>query len=91
MGQELPAVSIGFCDPMWPSDSGLSVIYADAPDPSEVRGPDDPRVGLVHVDCLVSDDPGLVAGFEIARAFGVADLEGGVWVVGDVSRLATTN
>ena len=25
-GSELPAVSIGFCDPMWPSDSGLSVI-----------------------------------------------------------------
>ena len=60
-GSEPPAYSIGCCEPMWPGDSGLTIIYADAPDPRDVE-PDDPRITLVHVDCLVSDDPGLAAG-----------------------------
>jgi len=35
---------------MWPGDSGLTVLFDDAPDPTEVQ-PDDPRITLV---CLCS-------------------------------------
>ena len=87
-GSEPPAFSIGYDKPMWPGDSGFTVLLDDAPDPDEVRGPDDPRISLVCLDCLIDDEPGLGRGLDIAREYGVADLDDdGGWVVGDLSRL----
>ena len=87
-GSEPPAFSIGYDEPLGPADSGFSVLLNDAPDPDEVEGPDDPRISLVCIDCLIDDYPELGRGLDIARRFGVADLgEDGDWGVGDVSRL----
>ena len=73
---------------MWPGDSGLTVLFSDSPDPDEVR-PEDPRITLVCLDCLIDDHPELGSGLDIARRFGVADLdEDGAWIVGDVDRLS---
>jgi hypothetical protein len=87
-GSEPPAFSIGHDEPMGAADSGFSVLFDDAPDPDEVEGPDDPRISLVCLDCLIDDHPELGRGLDIAREHGVADLdESGEWVVGDLSRL----
>ena len=41
------------------------------------------------LSCLIDDHPELGGGLEIARRFGVADLdEDGVWIVGDLGRLS---
>lgn len=64
-------------------DSGFSVLFSDAPDPDEVHGPDDLRISLVCLHCLIDDDPELGRGLDIAREYGVADLdENGEWVHG---------
>ena len=60
-GSEEPASSIGYCKPMWPGDSGFSVLFDDAPDPDEVET-DDPRVSLVCLHCLIDDHPESAAG-----------------------------
>jgi hypothetical protein len=87
-GSEPPAFSIGYDERMGPADSGFTVLFDDAPDPDEVEGPDDPRLSLVCLSCLVDDHPELGRGLDIAREYGVADLdESGEWVVGDLSRL----
>ena len=87
-GSEPPAFSIGFeRELMWPGDSGFTVLFDDAPDPDEIEGPDDPRISVVHLCCLLDDHPEIGRGLDIAREYGVADLEDGEWVVGDLSRL----
>ncbi len=79
-GSQPPAYSIGWCAPMWEGDSGLTVLFYDAPDPDEVR-PDDPRISLAHLGCLLDDDPSLGRGLDLAREFGAADLdENDEWV-----------
>ena len=86
-GSQPPAHSVGYCEPMWPGDSGLTFFLDDAPDPDEVQ-PDDPRISLVCLACLIDDHPELGRGLDIAREHGVADLDDdGEWVVGDLSRL----
>ncbi len=86
-GTEPPAFSIGYGEPMWAGDSGFSVLFDDAPDPDEVQ-PDDPRVSLVCLHCLLDDHPELGRGLDLAREHGVADRDDdGEWIVGDVSRL----
>jgi hypothetical protein len=51
-----------------------------------------PGIQLVCLRCLIDDHPELARGLELARAFGVADLDdNGVWVVGDLARLALSN
>ena len=58
------------------------------PDPDEVEGADDPRISLVCLRCLLDDHPEIGRGLDIARQYGVADLdENDEWVVGDLSRL----
>ena len=87
-GTAPPAHSIGREKPMWPGDSGFTVLFDDAPDPDEVHGADDPRITLVCLHCLLDDHPELGRGLDIARKYGVADLdENDEWVVGDLSRL----
>ena len=87
-GSQPPAFSIGHERPLWPGDSGFTVLFDDAPDPDEVQGPDDPRISLVHLDCLLHEHPELGRGLDIAREYGVADLDDDdEWVVGDLSRL----
>ena len=88
-GSEPPAYSIGFeREPMWPGDSGFTVLFDDAPDPDEIEGTDDSRISVVHLCCLLDDHPELGRGLDIAREYGVADVdENGEWVVGDRSRL----
>jgi hypothetical protein len=39
------------------------------------------------MNCLLDEDPALGRGLDLAREHGVADLEDGKWVVGDLSRL----
>ena len=50
-------------------------LFDDAPEPDEVQGADDPRVTLVCLDCLLDDHPELARGLDIAREYGVADLD----------------
>ena len=51
------------------------------------RVPDDPRITLVCLDCLIDDHPEIGRGLEIARRFGVADVgDDGVWIVGNMGR-----
>ena len=66
-GSQPPAFSIGHERPLWPGDSGFTVLFDDAPDPDEVQGPDDPRISLVHLDCLLDEHPELGRGLDIAR------------------------
>jgi hypothetical protein len=92
-GEEAPAVSIGYGAPMWEGDSGFSILFADAPSPEDledvpVSGSLPEGITLVHLACLIDDDPDLGRGLDIAREHGVAELdESGEWVVGDVSQL----
>jgi hypothetical protein len=79
---------MGYVEPMWAGDSGYTVIFDDAPDPEEVDRPDHPETSLVCLHCLIEDHPEIGSGLDIAREYGVADLdESGEWVVGDLSRL----
>ena len=79
-GTEGAPFSIGYDEPMWAGDSGLSILLTDAPDPSEVE-PGDPRVGLVHLDCVVAEFPGIGLGLALAREYGCAEIDlEGVWV-----------
>ena len=79
-GTEGAPFSIGYDEPMWEGDSGLTILLEDAPDPEDV-GPDDPRVGLAHLDCVVDEFPGIGLGLALAREYGCAELDlEGVWV-----------
>ena len=88
-GSEPPAFSIGHEEPMWPGDSGFTVLFDDAPDPEDAgRAGQHPAISLVCLHCLIDDHPEIGPGLDIAREYGVADLdEDGEWVVGDLSRL----
>jgi hypothetical protein len=91
LGSEPPAFSIGHEQPMGSWDSGFTVIFADTPDLEEL---DDDVLGdgseLVCLDCLIDDHPEIGRGLDIAREYGVADLdEDGEWVVGDLPRRPT--
>ena len=66
-GSEPPAHSIGREKPMWPGDSGFTVLFDDAPDPDDVHGTDDPRISLVCLHCLLDDHPEIGRGLDIAR------------------------
>jgi hypothetical protein len=91
-GSEPPAFSIGHDEPMGAADSGFSVLFDDAPDPDEVEGPHDPRISIVCLHCLIDDHPELGRGLDIAREYGVADLdESGEWVVGSWGDLSGSN
>ena len=89
-GSEPPALSIGFEKPMGPGDSGFSVLFDDAPDPDDLpeNGNELPEgITVVCLSCLIEDHPEIGRGLDIAREYGVADLdENGEWVVGDLSR-----
>lgn len=89
-GEEPPAFSIGWERPLGPRDSGFTVLFDDAPDPEDVPVSGDrlpPGITLVCLHCLVEDHPEVGRGLEIAREYGVADLDDdGKWVMGDVSR-----
>ena len=89
-GSEPPCFSIGWNTPFGPADSGFTVLFDDAPEPEDVEDPTDhPGIALVCLHCLLDDHPEIGRGLDIAREYGVADLDGrGVWVVGDLSRLA---
>jgi hypothetical protein len=44
----------------------------------------------VCLDCLIDDNPEIGRALDIAREYGVADLdETGEWVIGDLGRLET--
>ena len=81
-GSEAPAFSVGYTsEKLGPADSGFTVLYADAPDPSELdEQAQHPDVAIVCLDCLIDDDPGLGRGLEIAREHGAADLDDDGWV-----------
>ena len=91
-GTAPPAHSIGREKPMWPGDSGFTVLFDDAPDPDEVDGLEHPGVSLVCLHCLLDEHPEIGRGLDIARQYGVADLdENDEWVVGDLSRLESSH
>ena len=69
---------------MWPGDSGFTVLFEDAPDPDDLDDGDELPEDLVCLHCLLDDHPELGRGLDIAREYGVADLDGdGEWVVGE--------
>ena len=93
-GTEPPAFSIGYeKEKLGPGDSGFTVLFDDAPDPEDL--PDDadaselpPGITLVCMHCLINDNPEIGRGLDIAREYGVADLDdNGEWIVGDIGRL----
>ena len=89
-GSEPPAFSIGYDEPLGPGDSGFTVLFDDAPDPDDL--PDEGElpegISLVCLNCLLDDHPELGRGLDLAREYGVADLdENDEWVVDDLSRL----
>jgi len=88
-GSEPPASSIGYEKPIGPGDSGFTVLFDDAPEPDELdEDGQHPAVSIVCLHCLIEDNPEIGRGLDIAREYGVADLdENDEWVVGDVSRL----
>jgi hypothetical protein len=90
-GEEPPAFSIGYEKPKVPGDSGFSVLFEDAPDPEDLSDDGDELpegITVVCLCCLLDDNPEIGRGLDIAREYGVADLdENGEWIVGDVSRL----
>lgn len=90
-GSEPPAFSIGYETPRGPLDSGFSVLFSDAPDPKDFDEAADELpegITLVCLHCLIEDHPELGRGLDLAREYGLADLdENGEWVVGDLSRL----
>ena len=85
-GTEPPAFSIGTTSPL-AGRQGFTVLLDDAPDPDEV--PDPAILGSPRVPGLPDRRrPELGRGLDIAREYGVADLDDdGEWVVGDLSRL----
>jgi hypothetical protein len=87
-GSEEPAFSIGYEEEkLGPADSGFTVLFEDAPDPEDSY-PGHPAIEFVCLRCLLDSNPELGRGLDIARGYGVADLdENGDWVVGDLSRL----
>jgi hypothetical protein len=91
-GSEPPAFSIGYLrEKINQTDSGFTVLFDDAPDPEELdeKG-QHPAVGIVCMNCLIDDNPEIGRGLDIAREYGVADLDDdGEWVVGDLSRLSS--
>jgi hypothetical protein len=90
LGRGPPAFSIGYeREKLNATDSGFTVLFSDAPDPDELdEDSRHPAVGIVCLHCLIEDDPELGRGLDIAREYGVADLdESGEWIVGDLSRL----
>jgi hypothetical protein len=93
-GSEPPVFSIGYEKPSGANDSGFTVLFDDAPDPEEVdqaqlsEGEFPPGITFVCLHCLINDHPEIGRGLDIAREYGVADLdENGEWVVGDLGRL----
>lgn len=91
LGNEPPAFSIGYeMKKLGPTDSGFTVLFSDAPDLEDVELPEGepPPGSLVCLHCLIDDHPEIGRGLDIAREYGVADLDdNGEWVVGDLSRL----
>jgi hypothetical protein len=80
-GTEPPAFSVGYDEPLGPRDSGFTAIFSDAPEPLEVEGPDDPRISVVCLHCLIDHHPEIGRALDLARAYGAADLdENGAWV-----------
>lgn len=70
-------------------------MFDDAPDPEDLDSaelPEDelpPGITLVCLHCLIDDHPEIGRGLDIAREYGVADLDdNNEWVVGDLSRLS---
>src|SRR5215212_1598677 len=84
-GSEPPAFSIGYEPPASARDSGLTVLFDDAPDPDEVDDPSEhPALKWLCLGCLLEEHPEVGLGLDIARRFGVADLDDdGHWVLGD--------
>ena len=86
-GSQPPAYSIGYEKPQWPGDSGFSVLFEDAPDPEHLdpasEGELPPGITLVCLHCLIDDHPEIGRGLDIAREYGVANLdENDEWVGG---------
>ena len=79
-----PVVSISWEPPKSPIDSAYCVLFSDV-DPDDDDSAD---TELVCMHCLVDDHPEIGRGLDIAREYGIADLDDeGQWVVGDLSRL----
>jgi hypothetical protein len=59
-----------------PTDSGYSLLRADAPRP----GPDaDTLWELVCLGCVLEEWPDISRGLDLARVYGEAELDGGEW------------
>jgi hypothetical protein len=82
VGDEGP-IAISYLAPIAPWDSGFALFSVP---PDEVENHESE---LVCLDCLIEDDPEIGRGLDLAREYGVADLDDeGAWVVGDLSRLS---
>ena len=67
-GDELPAVSISWCEPVDPRDSGFMVLFSDFIDEMEARP--------VCLHCLVDEgDEDLGRGLDLARKYGHVDFD----------------
>ena len=86
-GSEPPAFSIGYVQPLGRA-TGIHRALRRRTRPGGRRRPDDPRISIVCMHCLLDDHPEIGRGLDLAREYGVADLdEPASGSVGDVSRL----
>ena len=74
---DAPATEIFFAE-----DSGFFLISDEAPHADDAV-PEDFRV--VCLDCLIDEHPEAGEGMDIARHYGEAWLEGGVWMGGEAA------
>lgn len=91
-GSEPPVVTVAYEEPLGNWDSGFSVLFADAPTEDELEediGADEhspmglphPSMSLACLHCVLDDHPEIGRGLDVAREYGVAELdENGEWV-----------
>jgi hypothetical protein len=80
-GKTPPIFSIGYDEPMGPTDSGFSVLFDDAPDPDDVSDlVRDRRITWLCLHCLLEEHPEIGRGLDLARQQGAADLTDGGWI-----------
>jgi hypothetical protein len=92
-GSEPPVFSIGYENPLGAGDSGFTVLFDDAPQPDELDTEGQrPALSIVCLHCLLEDHPEIGRGLDIAREYGVADLDDdGEWVVRDLADSTATD
>ncbi len=76
---------VHYDDTPGPTGGEYLIVWSDAPDHASELADDDPRWGVMCLDCLLDEGPELGRALEIAREHGSAerDPDTGDWRPGD--------